>query len=125
MKLVLVIEDEYANAEVLRILLEAEGYRVAIATNGSAALELLEQEKPALVLSDFMMPTMNGASLGVAVRCHEALADVPFVMMSGTSEAVVRALFNDYDAFLTKPFEADALLAVVARLMVNRRGHAP
>lgn len=125
MKLVLVVEDEYGNAEVLQLLLETAGYRVASASNGKAALALLEGERPALILSDFMMPTMNGGELGQAVRSQPALAQIPFIFMSGTSEDVVRASFSDYDAFLVKPFEVDALLLLVAQLMENGRPLPP
>lgn len=121
MKLVMIVEDEYAQAEVLQLLLEAHGYRVALATDGQAALQLCERETPALMLSDFMMPVMNGASLGVTVRCHAALADVPFVIMSGTSEPVVRALFADYDAFLCKPIEPGTALELIARFVTEGR----
>lgn len=124
MKLILVVEDEYGNAEVMQLLLEAAGYRVAIASNGRVAMELLEGEKPALILSDFMMPTMNGGELGEAVRRNAALTSVPFIFMSGTSEEVVRQSFRDYDAFLHKPFEVDTLLLLVARLMKEGR-HSP
>src|SRR4051812_18656606 len=99
MKLVLLVEDEHGNAEVVRMLLEAAGYRVAAASNGKVALELLEGEKPAVILSDFMMPTMTGGEFGVVVRRTAALAPIPFIFMSGTSENVVRESFNDYDAF--------------------------
>lgn len=125
MKLVLVVEDEYGNAEVVQLLLEAAGYRVATASNGKDALELLQGERPALILSDFMMPTMNGGELGHAVRRHASLAQIPFVFMSGTSEEVVRQAFRDYDAFLPKPFELDVLLPLIARLAENGRPPQP
>lgn len=125
MNLVLIVEDEYGNAEVLQLLLEAEGYRVAAASNGKAALELLAGEKPVLILSDFMMPRMNGAELGDAVRRNPALCHIPFVFMSATSEDVVRRSFRDYDAFLVKPFEIDNLLAVAARLIAQGRQVQP
>lgn len=125
MKLVLMVEDEYGNAEVIQLLLEAAGYRVASASNGKAALELLAGEKPSLILSDFMMPTMNGAELGEAVRRSDALADIPFIFMSGTSEQVVRQSFRDYDGFIAKPFQIDALLSMIERLVLKGRTPAP
>lgn len=125
MKLVLVVEDEYGNAEVVQLLLEAAGYRVAIASNGKAALELLKGEKPALILSDFMMPTMDGGELGEAVRGNAALSQIPFLFMSGTSEDVVKRSFRDYDGFLTKPFKVDTLLMLVARFTASGRPSPP
>lgn len=126
MKMVLVVEDEYGNAEILQLLLEAEGYRVALASNGQHALQILQEgEKPALILSDFMMPIMNGGEFGQAVRQDEALCHIPFVFMSGTSQDVVRRVFNGYDAFLVKPIEFDSLLLVVKRLIAQGRPPQP
>lgn len=122
MKLVLVVEDEYGNAEILQLLLEAEGYRVAVASNGKQALEILKDgEKPALILSDFMMPVMNGGEFGRAISQDETLSQIPFVFMSATSEDVVRRLFQGYDAFLVKPFDLDSLLLVLKRLLEEDR----
>lgn len=121
MKLVVVVEDEFGHREVLQLLLEAEGYRVRAASNGQAALVLLEEETPALILSDFMMPTMTGGELGCVVRRHAELNQVPFVIMSATDEARVRSVFADYDAFLVKPFGIDSLMALVGRLVASGR----
>lgn len=122
MKLVLIVEDEYGNAEVMQLLLEAEGYRVAAASNGLQALDMLrEGEKPALILSDFMMPIMDGGEFGAAIRQDTTLAHIPFVFMSATSEDVVRRIFQDYDAFMVKPVEIDPLLALVKRLIAEGR----
>ena len=121
MKLVLVVEDEYGAAEVLQLLLEASGYRVAMASNGRTALDLLAGEKPAVVLSDFMMPHMTGGELGVEVRASAALRDIPFIVMSGTSEDVVQRSFTDYDAFVRKPYAADELLALLHKLVNGGR----
>lgn len=122
MKLVLIVEDEYGNAEILQLLLEAEGYRVALASNGRQALDLLRDgEKPALILSDFMMPVMNGGEFGRAVSLDESVNHIPFVFMSATSEELVRSVYDGYDAFLVKPIELDTLLDVVQRLITQGR----
>lgn len=123
MKLVLLVEDEYGNAEVLRLLLEAEGFRVAPASNGKLALELLGGEKPAVILTDFMMPHVTGGELGQAVRANPLLEDIPIIVMSGTHEAVVRESFTDYDAFVEKPYAADSLLQLVGHFAVNGRAN--
>lgn len=119
--LILIVEDEYGNAEVLQLLLEAEGFRVACASNGREALDLLAGERPAVILSDFMMPRMTGAELGVAIRDTPKLADVPFVLLSATSESVIRERFVDYDALVQKPYEIDGLLELVKHLAEHGR----
>jgi two-component system phosphate regulon response regulator PhoB len=116
MQLILIVEDEYGAAEVLRLILEAHGYRVASASNGRDALEMLGGERPAVILSDFMMPHMTGGELGTAIRQNAAWADIPILLLSGTNEEVIRKSFADYDAFLPKPCDADALLAMVGEL---------
>ena len=118
MEMILVVEDEYGNAEILQLLLEAEGYRVAVASNGQEALDILQNgEKPSLILSDFMMPVMNGGELGQALSQDRMLSQIPFIFMSGTSQDIVRRVFSAYDAFLVKPIEFDSLLLVVKRLL--------
>lgn len=122
MKMILIVEDEYGNAEILQLLLEAEGYRTALASNGRHALEILRNgEKPALILSDFMMPIMNGGEFGQAVSQDKVLSQIPFVFMSATSQDVVRRVFDGHDAFLVKPIEFDSLLRVVKRLIEQGR----
>lgn len=125
MKLVLVVEDEYGNAEILQLLLEGEGYRVALASNGQQALLKLAEEAPSVILSDFMMPAMNGGELGVAVREDATWSRIPFVFMSATSEEVVRRSFADYDAFITKPFDLATLVAVIERMASGGRPEKP
>ena len=121
MQLILIVEDEYGSAEVLQLLLETHGYRVASASNGKAALDLLGGERPAVILSDFMMPHMNGAELGVCIRKNPGWSDIPFVFISGTSESVVQASFRDYDYFLPKPTDVALLLSAVGDLAANGR----
>ena len=122
MKLILIVEDEYGNAEILQILLEGEVYRTAIASNGRAAWELLQHgEKPDLILSDFMMPIMTGGEFGAKVREVAALRDIPFIFMTATSEDVVQRAFSGYDALLAKPFEIDVMLALIERLIAHGR----
>lgn len=126
MEMILIVEDEYGNAEVLQLLLEAEGYRVTLASNGQNALETLRAgEKPALIISDFMMPIMNGGEFGQAVSQDQILSQIPFIFMSATSQDVVRRAYNGYDAFLAKPIEFDSLLLVVRRLIEEGRPPQP
>ena len=80
---------------------------------------------PAVIVSDFMMPHMNGAEPGAALRANSAWCDIPFVFSSGTNEEVVQASFADYDRFLPEPINIGLLLSVIADLAANGRKHAP
>jgi CheY-like chemotaxis protein len=121
MKSILVVEDEYGNAEVLQLLLESAGYRVRLASNGREALEAIAQEMPDVVLSDYMMPRMTGAELGAALRADARSRQLPLIVMSGTEEQVIAEHFVDYDAFLRKPFSGEQMLALVGKLAESGR----
>jgi CheY-like chemotaxis protein len=117
MRTILVVEDEFGIADVLTSVLEDEGYRVYAAGNGRRGLERVAEVRPDLVVLDFMMPLMDGAAMGQALRADPAHTRVPIVMISSVPEASVRARFDGYSAFLRKPFRLPAFLDLVARTL--------
>ena len=122
MRTVLVIDDEFGTVEVLVAALEDAGYRVLTAANGRRALERLEENKPDLVISDFMMPLMDGAALVTAMRTNPSFRDIPVIMMSAAPEAALRKHLDGYEAFLRKPFRIPALLEIVRTVFERGRG---
>ncbi|WP_029009819.1 response regulator [Azospirillum halopraeferens] len=104
MKTILLVEDEFGIAGALSVLLEDEGYRVFTAANGRDALDRLGEVTPDLVVTDFMMPLMDGAALGRTLRSDPARRHIPILMMSAVSESALRDRFDGYDGFLRKPF---------------------
>ena len=114
MKAVLVVDDEDGIVGMLAAILEDAGYRVSTAANGRQALEQVARERPDLVLSDFMMPLVDGAQLGRALRAEPHWAGIAVVMMSAVPEEALRAQFDGYAAFLRKPFDIASLLQAVA-----------
>jgi CheY-like chemotaxis protein len=112
---ILVAEDEEALAELLRLLLEDEGYRVLVAANGHEALDRLKEHRPRLVLSDMMMPGLDGRALAQAMAADPDFRGIPLVLMSAVHERGAREV--PHAAFVSKPFDIDALLATVARLL--------
>ena len=121
MRTVLVVDDESGTVEALAGGLEGAGYRVLTAANGCEALERLEQEKPDLVVSDFMMPLMDGAALVQTIRSNPEFLDIPVIMMSAAPEAMLRKQLDGYQAFLRKPFRLPALLERIAAVLNLRR----
>jgi len=116
---ILVAEDNGDIIEVMRDILETDGHRVTCARNGREALRAFEREVPDLIVSDVMMPLMDGFGLLSAVRAHPAGAAVPFLFLSARTEvaATSQARVLGADDYLFKPFEADDLsLAVRAKL---------
>ena len=115
MKTVLVAEDEPAILEMMTAVLEDEGLRVVQASDGMAALELLTREIPDLVLTDAMMPRLDGIGLVHRMRADPRWAAVPVVVVS----AVLRAEPEGFPGvrFLAKPFDLGRLLAVIAAVL--------
>lgn len=108
--LVLVVDDEPNIIEFLRYALEDSGYRVVTARDGMDALAEVQRERPNFVLTDLMMPRLDGWELCRRLRQDRQMAGVPLLAMSAVSSRGV-----DVDAFLPKPFEMDALLDALHR----------
>ena len=122
---VMVVEDDDDNRLMLRTLLEMKGYHVVEARDGQEATEVLEQERPQLILVDLQLPRVNGFALARRVRQHERLSDVPIVVVSGHDPAqhgklALAAGCNDY---LLKPINFDRLEEILCRL-APLDGHA-
>jgi CheY-like chemotaxis protein len=110
---VLVIDDEPAVRFVLRVILELDHYEVIEAGQGAEALARLGERRVDLILTDFMMPVMDGGELIDRVRAEPELADIPILMISASPAARER---STPDVFMEKPFEPDEILAEAARM---------
>jgi len=120
---ILIAEDHPYTIDMIRELLEAEGYRVTCTQDGSEALAAFEHEAPDLIVSDLLMPQMDGFALLKAVRSHPYGAAVPFLFLSARAEQTVTAQARvlGADDYLVKPFApADLCLAVRAKLERRR-----
>jgi CheY-like chemotaxis protein len=114
---ILVVDDEPLIRDVIVDVLQDEGYGVVTADDGHAALELVRQEAPALVLMDVMMPRMDGRAAFRAMREHAHGDGVPIILMSAMAEPA--NLDPQITAFLRKPLDLDQLLALVSRLLTR------
>jgi two-component system response regulator VicR len=114
---VLLVEDELSAAQTLKTILEMEGFTVTLAANGKRALELLADAQPELIITDYMMPVMNGIEMAQALRLMPTFEKIPILMTSGVSEHLLKDQASFFSAFLRKPFQIDELLVVVARLV--------
>lgn len=112
---VLVIEDHPDQRELLMIVLQKEGYRVITAANGVEALEKLETEPAQIVLSDIMMPKMNGFELINRIRSNPGFKNVYLILITARIQEGdrVRGLDLGADDYITKPFSFSELLARV------------
>jgi two-component system chemotaxis sensor kinase CheA len=117
---ILVVEDEWAIADWLNALLGDEGYRVLVAHNGVRALDVLKDNQADIVLTDFMMPVMDGAALVEAIRRDEATRDIPVIVMSSLPEQAIAERFPDHAAFVRKPFREDELLRAITKILDSK-----
>lgn len=116
--LILVVDDEDPLLGLFTLVLEEKGYSVVTARNGHDALALAEEVQPALIISDVMMPNMDGNGLCQRLRDHPRTRHIPVILMS----AGVSGSKADSSAyFLPKPFEIDNLEEVVAQALRGRK----
>lgn len=122
MATVLIVEDEFAIADLLELVLTDEGYTVVLAGNGRHGLErLAEGLLPDLVISDYMMPVLDGAGLIQAMQENEAQRGIPCVVMTSMPEAVIRARIAGYAAYVQKPFQLAAMVQLVTSILDSSR----
>jgi two-component system chemotaxis response regulator CheY len=117
MRTILVVDDDSSMRFLLKMLFESAGYKVVEAHHGAAALERLKEARPALVVTDLMMPVMDGIQLIARLRSDPETQSIPILAtsarLSGGAEAA--------DAVLTKPFDPDNFLEI-ARSLAETEG---
>ena len=119
---ILIAEDSPTQAVQLQYILEKHGYEVELAGNGRVALEMAQRSPPALVVSDVVMPEMDGYELSRRVKAEPSLSGVPVILVTTMSdpEDVIRGLECGADNFVLKPYEERYLLARVQYALFNR-----
>jgi CheY-like chemotaxis protein len=122
MAVVLVVDDEYGITNLLEDVLSDEGHRVITATNGEQALERMSAERPDAVLTDYMMPVMDGVALINAMSVDPELKGIPIVIMSSVPEATIRDRCANFSAYVSKPFRIYELIDIVTGLLNRQAG---
>ena len=117
MATILVVDDEYLIADILSFALEDEGFMVVKASNGRKGLAVLDRELPALIITDFMMPVMDGLEFATAVRALPSANHLPIILMSGAQAHIGMERSDLFDAVLAKPFNIDLIIAEVKKLL--------
>lgn len=118
---ILVVEDSATQAAALADLLEKDGYETVIARRAARALEILDEETVDLVLSDVLMPGMDGYELTSHIRGLPKLGELPVVLLTSLSDplAIVRGLESGAHHYVTKPYEPASLLARVRTVLAR------
>jgi len=119
--MILIVEDSQTQAVRLRYILEHAGYQVVVANHGMEALAILEQQTPAILISDIMMPEMDGFELCRRIKADARLHAMPIVLLTALCEPedVFKALQAGADNFITKPYEVQSLLSNLRRILSN------
>jgi PAS domain S-box-containing protein len=124
---VLIVEDSPTQAAHLASLLEEQGYRVTAATNGRQALAAARARHPTLVISDILMPEMDGYALCTAIKSDAELKHIPVILVTdlNSPQDVIMGLQCCADNFVTKPYDPQFLLARITQSLKNRGRRAP
>ena len=118
MSKILVVDDEPDTLVISELWLTSEGFEVATAADGMAALDVFDRERPDLVITDLMMPRMSGVELCRRLRAQQGGAHLPIVVASAAATAPDTG-DNLYDVFITKPVEFDRLIVEIKRLLAH------
>ncbi len=119
-KVLLVVEDIPNILELLDLTLRFNGYEVVTARNGQEALEVIESRRPALIITDILMPRMDGFSLIYRLRTNRETRDIPVVFLSATyvsAEDKAFATTLGATKFIEKPIDTKAFLLTISNLL--------
>lgn len=121
-RLILVVDDSLTVRSLVSKSLMGAGFTVIQAENGRVAMDILEHEKPDLILSDIDMPEMNGEDFCHAVHTDPVLTTIPFVVMSANNQRPImrRMLQLGADSYLVKPFNVEQLVITVEKLLSDQ-----
>ena len=116
---VLIVEDSLTQAEFLKDMLKRHGYEAVVAKDGKRAFELVRLRKPALIISDVVMPVMDGYELCTLLKKDSAFCDIPIILLTALfdSRDVARALQAGADNFITKPYQEAYLVGRVKSIL--------
>jgi len=117
MKSVLVVEDDPDLAKMLKRILSHDGYSVATCADGEAALEYLGAQSVDLLITDLMMPGMEGEELLMELRRRKGMASIPVILISASAMRATVAERLKVEASLAKPFDTEELRQLVASFL--------
>jgi DNA-binding NtrC family response regulator len=118
---ILIIEDKESMSKMLGQTIEAEGYRTLIARDGSRGIQLINEERVDLVITDLKLPEKDGLEVLRAVKDKNPLIPVILMTAYGTIETAVSAMKEGAYEFLTKPFDTNHLLLLIKRALESQR----
>ena len=121
---ILVAEDSITQAIQIKHLLESHHYNVIVAQNGKQAMDWLSKHKPSLIISDILMPEMNGYELCKKIKSNKNTEDIPVILLTRLSdpEEIIEGLSCGADSFITKPYNEKYLLSHIEKILSEKNG---
>ncbi|MCK5613069.1 EAL domain-containing protein [Candidatus Pacearchaeota archaeon] len=119
---ILIVEDSLTQAMQLQFFLEKNGYTVTTANNGQEGTDFARKVEPSLVISDIVMPQMDGYEMCGIIKSDEQLKGIPVILLTSLSnpQDVIKALACKADNFVTKPYDEKFLLSRIQHILVNK-----
>jgi putative nucleotidyltransferase with HDIG domain len=116
---ILIVEDSPTQAERLRYILEQHGHRVFLARNGKEALAMIHDHRPTLVISDIVMPEMDGYELCRTIKAAPALRELPVVLVTSLADPhdAIKGLECGANSFVPKPYDESYLLSLLEQIL--------
>jgi CheY-like chemotaxis protein len=118
-KIILLVEDSFDLQEIFTLILDHAGYCVVVARDGADALDRLQTLRPAAVITDLMMPNMNGVELATALKSNPDLAQIPIALVTATPRQKILEDLGLFARVIQKPCSLDTLLEL-AELLVSQ-----
>ena len=112
---ILLVEDSRFQAKLIQMLLDENGYAVRVARNGQEGLGAVDEERPSLILSDIVMPVMDGFEMCRTIKSQDGLKHIPIVLLTTQSrpQDVLLGLESGADSYVTKPYDEKILLSTI------------
>jgi PAS domain S-box-containing protein len=116
---ILIAEDSPTQAAQIKHMLESNNFKVTVANDGKEAIDILSKRKPSLVISDILMPEMNGYELCKLIKSDKSTENIPVILLTRLSdpEEIIEGLSCGADSFITKPYNEEFLLSYIERLL--------
>ena len=120
---IMVVDDEPDLLEVVKLILESDGYKVVTAGSGQEALDKIEKEMPDLVLLDIIMPKMDGWEVFSRIKSNPKTTDTPVIMLTAKDQRIDKLIglhVVRVDDYITKPFGRSELLERIKRVLQEK-----